>query len=87
MGRRSKEPVLNVEITKQSLVCAMNTYLKEYRDSIHKALGCIYINETGGISIVGPEYFQKYIKKAQDAERYFQNTADRMRYYNNLEEN
>lgn len=87
MGRHRKEPVLNVEITKQSLVCAMNIYLKEYRDSIHKALGCICINETGGLSIVGPEYFQNHIKKAQEAERYFQNAADLMRYYNNLEEN
>ena len=86
MGRRGKEPVLSVEITKQSLVTSMNVYLKEYRDSMRKALGCVYINDTGGISIFGSDYFERQIKKAQTAERYFQNAADRMRYYNDLEE-
>ena len=87
MGKRAKEPTLNIEVTKQSIVASMNVYLREYRKEMYKALGLICVNETGGLTFVDAEGFRKHIEKAQQAERYFQNAADLMRYYNNLEEN
>lgn len=84
---KKNEPTLNLEVTKYSLVETMNTCLKEYRKEMNKALSLVYVNNTGGISIIDSDVFNNHIKKMQDAERYFQNAADRMRYYNNLEEN